>query len=141
MKSYLLKFAGIIFTSIIIFSSCAPEEENTTPTPTDTKYKWIGSWTCQETAGLNPATYTIHISDSSGTSLVTIENLYNSGFQTKVKATINSSNMTISNQPLGSGGYTIYGTGNMLNNTSINLSFSVNDGSTIDNVTAILTKQ
>ena len=141
MKSTIFKIAGTLAIAAFIFS-CAPEEAtNNNTSPTDPKAKWIGSWTCQETAGANPGTYTIHISDSVGTTYVTIENLYNSGFQTKVKGNISSSNITIANQPLGSGAYTIYGSGSMVSNTSVNLNFSVNDGSTIDNVTALLTKQ
>ena len=141
MKSGIFKICFAFLTLFAIYS-CQPEEENQTPAPTDSKSKCIGSWTCQETSGLNPGNpYTVHIIDSVGTAFVSIENLYSSGFQTKVKASVSGSALTIANQPLGTGGYTIYGTGNLLSNTSISLSFSVNDGSTIDNVTANLTKQ
>ncbi|MFN6037294.1 MAG: hypothetical protein ACK452_02405, partial [Bacteroidota bacterium] len=139
MKNFILKTSSVVFF-LALFYSCAPEEETPT-TPVDPKMKWIGTWMCQETTGLNPGTsYTIHITDSVGTDFVKIENLYMSGFQTKVRCSVNSSNMSIPLQLLG-GAETINGSGSMVSNTNISLSFSVNDGSVIDNVTASLTKQ
>jgi hypothetical protein len=140
MKKFLMPLVGVLVITIAFFS-CAPEEEDTSPSPVDQKQKWIGNWTCQETAGMNPATYTIHIIDSVGTNYVLIENLYSSGFSTRVKGLINATTMTIANQALGSGGYTVDGNGTLANNTTINLTFNVNDGSSIDNVVATVTKQ
>ena len=84
MKKFLFSLVGLIIISVV-FNSCAPEDNNSSPSPVDQKQKWIGNWTCQETAGMNPATYTIHIIDSVGTDYVLIENLYSSGFSTRTK--------------------------------------------------------
>ncbi len=120
--------------------SCAPDEEETTVTPENPKTKFIGSWTCQETAGANPSTYTIHITDSAG-SWVLIENLYATGFQNKVKATINTTSLSIAQQQIGSTSYQVNGSGSLVNNTTIGMSFNVFDGATTDSVTATCTKQ
>jgi hypothetical protein len=140
MKKFSLYTVTLVLISVFVFS-CAPEEDGNDNAPIDQKQKWIGNWTCQETAGMNPATYTIHIIDSVGTNYVLIENLYSSGFSTRAKGLINATNLTIANQPLGSGGYSVDGNGNMANNTTVNMNFNVNDGSSVDNVVATLTKQ
>ena len=70
-----------------------------------------------------------------------IENLYNVGFQYKVKGLVNTSTstMTIANQSL-SAGFTVNGSATLVNANTINMSYYVFDGSLTDTCSAVLTK-
>jgi hypothetical protein len=139
MKKFLKTIFSAAALSVFMYS-CAPDDSSTpASTPTDPKQKFVASWNCAENSKVHgSSSYTLHIVDSTG-SYVRIESLYNVGFQYKVEATISSPNITIANQGLASG-FTVYGSGTMVNNNTVNMTYYVNDGSTIDTCTAVLTK-
>jgi hypothetical protein len=131
------------FACAALLYSCAPDDEGspTTATPTDPKAKFIGTWSCQETAGFNPATYDIHVVDAGGSN-VFIEAIYNTGFQNKVTAAVSGSSLTLAAQQIGTTNYQITtGSGTSQTNNTFTLSFSVDDGSSVDNVTATCTRK
>ena len=125
------------FTLALFISSCADEPT----TPADERDKFVGSFTCQETSTQNGgSTFTVHVNKSSSvTTEMEIENFYNLGFQNKAIAGVSGSAFTISSQLYS--GNTINGSGTSTGSTTFNMSYYVNDGSTIDTCTATCTKQ
>jgi hypothetical protein len=141
MKNFFGKLAGVAVLSLMIYS-CAPEKDDAAaPTTTDPKQKWIASWSCTETPKQgSPSTFTVHIVDSSAADYVKIENFYNIGFQNKAYATVSGSSITIPSQNLSSS-FNVHGSGTMVSNTSITMNYYVSDGSSIDTISAVFTKQ
>jgi hypothetical protein len=86
------------------------------------------------------ATYTVTISaDPENTNGIIIDNFYNVGIS--VRANVSGSSITIPNQNA-EDGYSVYGSGTISGNrNTINMSYTVNDGSAQDdNCTAVMNK-
>ncbi|MDQ3109171.1 MAG: hypothetical protein M3R17_04685 [Bacteroidota bacterium] len=143
MNIHLMKPGKIFFSAVIFattfFVACAPEEE---PAPADARDLYVDSWTLNENStqiGVSPP-YTIHINKvTTNTTQVEIENFYNIGFNFKAKVNIDGSSMTIPQQTYN--GNQLHGSGTKTNANSINMTYYVNNGSTIDTCTATLTRQ
>lgn len=135
MKKLTPYFAAIALA--IFISSCADEE----PTPTDDRDKFVGAFTCQESSSANgSSTFTIHVNKSASVSTeIEIENFYNLGFQNKAIAGVSASSFNIASQLYS--GNTINGSGTSTGSTTFNMTYYVNDGSSIDTCTATCTKQ
>jgi hypothetical protein len=138
MKSGKIFFsAAIVFTSL--FVACAPEEE---PTPADARDLYVDSWSVSEfsTQIGTTTTYTIHINKvATNTTQVQAENFYNIGFAFKANINIDGSSMSIPTQTYN--GNQLHGSGTKTNANSINMTYYVNNGTTIDTCTATLTRQ
>jgi len=76
---------------------------------------------------------------AASTTQVLMENFYNVGFSFKAVATVSGSNLSLSSQTYN--GSQLQGSGRMNGNNSINMSYTVNDGSAIDTCTSVLTRQ
>lgn len=141
-KDVLLRFGLALLVAGFVFS-CKPDSKDEDPTtPTDPKSRFIGSWTCSEhsyTDNTN-SSYTIHIVDSTG-SWVLIESFYNQGFNRKAKATISGDDMSIVTPQNVNGLFIKRFTGHMSNSTSINMTYVMDDGSSLDSCSATLSKQ
>jgi len=117
--------------------SCAeedlPEEE------TDPRIKFTGNWTVsEETAGVATGTYPSTITlDSANTTQIVIGNIFNLGNTATVKASVSSSNLTITNQSVT--GISIAGTGSFAGNSFV-LNYTANDGSATESVKATYSK-
>ncbi len=132
-----------VLTILILFiSSCMPDN-STTPTSTDARDQFVGSWKCTEKESQATNVFQIIITKStSNTSAILINNINHLGLNDYfANATINNSSLTIANQQVtGKGGpYTVQGSGSMSNGT-INLSYTVYDGVSTTNATAVCTK-
>lgn len=132
-----------LLTISIIETSCVPEETEN-PTPTDERDKFVGSWKCEENSSINGnSTFTIDINKSTTEkSQVILENFYNYGFNKTAIATVSGNTLTIPSQTF-SGTNTLSGSGTLsADGKKIqDLNYTVNDGSSDDNCTAVLTKQ
>ncbi len=128
--------AAILFTSL--FVACAPEEE---PTPADARDLYVDSWTVNENSSQIGATsYTVHINKvTTNTTQVQIENFYNIGFSFKAKVDIDGSSMTIPLQTYN--GNQLRGSGTKTSANAINMTYYVDNGSSVDTCTASLSRQ
>ena len=133
MKNLFLAMLPVAFFAI----SCQPEETG----PTDDRDKFVDVWQCvEQSSQINQTTYDVHINlSTTNTAQVLLENFYNVGFSFKAVATVSGSNLTLANQTYN--GSQLVGNGSMNGNNSINMSYTVNDGSAIDTCTATLTRQ
>ena len=123
---------------VALLSSCQPDEQ---PAPADDRDVYVASWTCNENSSqIGASTYTVHINKSTtNASQVLIENFYNFGFSFKAIVDISGTNMTIAQQTLNSN--QLHGSGTKSGANTINLTYYMNNGSTIDTCTATLTRQ
>ena len=137
MKTGKIFFLAALFTSSF-FVACQPEEE---PTPADARDVYVASWNLNENSSLiGPNQYTVHINKSTtNTSQVQIENFYNIGFAFKANVNINGNSMTIPQQTYN--GNQLHGSGTKTGANSISMTYYVNNGTTIDTCTAVLSRQ
>ncbi len=135
MKTRKTALVVLLFVSAL-FVACQPEEE--APAGRDV---YIAAWTLNETSSQIGATsYTVHINAvTANTTQVQIENFYNFGFSFKAIADINGNTMTLAQQTYN--GNQLHGSGTKTGTNSINMSYYVNNGTTIDTCTAILSRQ
>lgn len=132
-KRILLAVLPIAFVAF----SCQPEEEG----PVDDRDKFVDVWQCvEQSSQIGQTTYDVHINLSgTNSSQVLMENFYNVGFSFKAVANVSGSNLTLNQQTYNAS--QLQGSGAMSGNNTINLNYTVNDGSAIDTCTAVLTRQ
>ena len=137
MKTGKIFFLAALFTSSV-FVACQPEEE---PAPADARDVYVASWTLNENSSeIGATTYTVHINKvTSNTTQVQIENFYNIGFSFKANVNIDGSSMVIPQQTYN--GNQLHGSGTKTGANSINMTYYVNNGTTIDTCTAVLSRQ
>lgn len=128
-------FAGVLMVATL--SSCEPDDFNVN----DPRLNYVGTWDVTEKTGdFAPQSYTVTIDLGELASNLTIRGLYAQGPTFVTTAIANGRNLEIPVQTRT--GLTISGSGTAnADYTIINLQFSVNDGSSIDNVTAELKKR
>jgi hypothetical protein len=134
-------FAVIGFSSMVLFSSCAKDEDTNPDDPTtDDQTKFKGNWSvAEESVDFGKSTYSATISDSDSTNGpdVLIAYLYN--FHTKAYATVSGNTMTIPLQTIE--GLKLSGTGVLENSKRLTLKCTVRSTSTHEDVvTFTLTK-
>jgi hypothetical protein len=139
MRNYFKYFLLVICSSLLIIS-CAPED-NTSPTPTDVRDKWIGTYTCEETENAsNVTTFDISIRKNTATTDgLIISNFYNIGSQYNLNATLSGTSISINQQTLN--GFTITGSGTTSGATKMNFNYSVQAGGNTSTCTAVATLQ
>lgn len=137
MKTGKIFLLAALFTSSF-FVACQPEEE---PAPADARDVFVDSWTLTENSSqIGQTTYTVHINKvTTNTTQVQIENFYNIGFAFKANVNIDGSSMTIPQQTYN--GNQLNGSGTKTGANSINMTYYVNNGTTIDTCTATLSRQ
>jgi hypothetical protein len=132
-------FAVIGCCSMVLFSSCAKENETNPDDPTtadQTKFK--GNWTvAEESTDFGKSTYSATIADSADGSHLLIAYLYH--FHKKAYATVNGNTMSIPAQVIE--GVSLSGTGTLENSKRLTLKCLVQTTKTHgDSVTFTLTK-
>jgi hypothetical protein len=140
MKNFRFAALFLVFSVSAAFTACQPEEE---PEPADSRDPFVASWTCSETSSEIGAVspYTVHINKSTTADAdVLIENFYNMGFPIKATASISGTIITIPQQTFNST-YQLHGSGSKTGANTINLTYYMNDGSTIDTCVATYTRQ
>jgi hypothetical protein len=140
-----LKILAYLFLTSIVFYSCTKEDDKKNDTsstsPSDPRNVFVGNWVCQETIGSSITTFGVEIfTHSSISSRIVVSNFNNLGFQTSpCNMEISGNSITIFQQNLS--GFDVVGSGTLINSSTINLTYQVDDGSGIvDNVSATLTK-
>lgn len=144
MKSY-LKYT--FFIAVIVFYSCAADnekEDNPTPNGTtqpDFRNVYVGTWVCNEQSTVfGTTTYSVDITKHTTiASRIVASNFYNLGFaNSNAQFEISGNSISIFQQTIS--GYNVVGSGTIANSSTMNLSYATDDGSGIDSVTAVYTK-
>jgi hypothetical protein len=138
LKSISFHLSMFAVTAVSLFAvSCQPDEAE----PTDNRDKFVDVWHCVEQSSQVGATnYDVHINlSTTNTSQVLMENFYNVGFSFKAVANVSGTSLTLNQQTYNAS--QLQGSGSMSGNNTINMSYTVNDGSSIDTCTAVLTRQ
>lgn len=129
-----------LFSVILWFSACTPEEE-VTPDTGDSRDNITDAWQCQENSSTyGTQNYYVDISkDSASSSKIIIDNFFGLGTGKEVEASMSGLTLTISNYIIQ--GYTINGTGSISSNyKTINWQYTVDEGNGAESVTATYTK-
>ncbi|MGB0178040.1 MAG: hypothetical protein ACPF9D_12795 [Owenweeksia sp.] len=130
-----LKLSAIALLLSAWVVSCAPDNDD------DINFiaEYTGTWDCRENTGINaPQVYKVNIQRGASDQEIIINNLYNLS-STAVKANINGFSLSIPSQT--SAGVSFSGSGSAgAEFQEISLSFTANDGSGNDQVSAILTR-
>lgn len=134
----------ILISLLLLFIASCKKDNNADQTEIEPRAKFVGTWNCKQTCtqdGTN-TTFAVTISESTSNSTeILMANFNQLGSTIKIYAIVASYNLTIPQQSTPAPIYQISGSGTMDGNkTSISMSYSVNDGATTDNYTAILTK-
>lgn len=139
------KLLAFVSITCIAFNSCTKEDDSKNvsgaTSPSDPRNVFIGNWVCQETTGTSSSTFGVEIfAHSTISTRIVVSNFNNLGFQASLCNIETSGNsLTIFQQNLS--GFDVVGTGTLINSSTINMTYQVDDGSGIvDNVSATLTK-
>ena len=132
MKTIRNIIAFMAIGATVFLASCADEDD---PSGTgDARDKFVGSWTANETSQQHgSSTYTMTISkDNSSANQIRVQNFYGLGNSTNTFIVVDGNNMTIQTQQIGT--TTLSGSGSY-SNGNLSISFSADDGQTVDQVT------
>lgn len=124
---------NIIIITVFIFTVLGCVEETN---PDNAREDFLGNWTCNEYEGdFAPQTYNVEVIATGPSNDVIIRGLYNQGPGFDIFGIVNGSSITIQNQTVD--GIQIGGIGNINDNLNrVELSFTANDGSGVDDVKA-----
>tara|TARA_R110001592_G_scaffold37439_5_gene124880 strand:- start:33 stop:440 length:408 start_codon:yes stop_codon:yes gene_type:complete len=130
----------IIFYSFVVtlLFSCQKDDEKDNSSPIS---NFTGTWVCEENSQqLGQSIYSVYINPhSSIANRIVIDNFYNIGVQLSyAQVELNGNNLNLFLQNIN--GFDVSGSGTLVNNSQINMSYVADDGSGPDNVTAIFTK-
>ncbi|MFN3952679.1 MAG: hypothetical protein ACK4KT_09785 [Thermaurantimonas sp.] len=127
----------IVLASLLILAACESDDFNVN----DPRLNYVGTWDVNEKTGdFAPQSYTVSIDLGDLASNIVIRGLYAQGPMFLITAIVNGRNLEIPVQTRT--GLTISGSGTSNPDFNlINLQFSVNDGSTVDNVSAEMKKR
>jgi len=125
----------IFFILALFLTSCVDDNEEE-----DTREYFAGTWKCKE---INTGfAYNVIIKiDSTTQTYIKLYNFHQFGSNEKVSAIVSDLAIDIPSQLTCNNTINVRGSGVMQNNkTTINLDYYVNDGSTLDTITAVYTK-
>lgn len=127
----------ILAAGIIILATLNACDPNDTPAPDeDVREKYTGQWSCVEQGG---AAYYVNISlDPGNSTQILISNFHFFGTGESAYAIPTTSTLTIPSQDIA--GNTVNGSGNLVSNNKINLTYYVNDHSQTETVNATYTR-
>ena len=134
MKRFHKISLGIIVLLIITLNACDTNIDP--PDQDDVRTKYVATWTCKEEGG---PTYSVSVSlDPGNSTQVLMGNFHMLGSGEKAYAIATTNNVTIPSQQVA--GNTISGSGTLVNANRIEMNYSVDDLSGVDNVVATFTK-
>ena len=127
----------ILFAAVLAVSSCT--KENTTDPSPDNRTKFIGNWGVQESyqKGYYEVTIT---ADPNATDRVLISNFGGVGSGNKATAYLTGSSITLdANQNVA--GWILNGAGTIIGTTTMNWTYTMDNGATTISATAVFTKK
>ncbi len=130
----------LLFSSVILLLlfSCQKDDDSENSSPLE---DYSGTWVCEETSQqFGQSTYSVFINPHSSISnRMVIDNFHNIGVQ-ESHAQLEVSGNSLNLFPQNINGFDVNGSGTLINNSQINISYSADDGAGPDNVTLVLTK-
>lgn len=128
---------ALYFTSALFMVSCEPDDPDDDPAA---RSKFVGNWTSVESSQL---TYTVVISESASNDYeVLLANFHHLGVNEKAIGSIAGYTITIPEQFMCDGDYTVKGSGIMAaNQKTISFQYVASGGATTDTIHATYTKQ
>jgi hypothetical protein len=134
MKNILKFMLAASFISLVTLNSCDPNGDN--DPDVDVRTKFVSDWSCVEQGG--PA-YPVTISlDPNNSAQVLINNFHLLGVSEKAYAIATTSTLTIPSQEIANN--TVNGSGTLVSENKINLTYTVNDHSQTETFNATYTK-
>ena len=138
MKSIMHILAGFAILFLVGFTGCATD--NPSPSPGDPREVYLGTWSVveQETKGTYEVTIVL---DASSSTMVKINNFANAGSSgNPAIAEVSGTNITLVPDQVIGDGWIINGGGSLTTSTKMNWGYTLNDGATLHNLTAVYTK-
>jgi hypothetical protein len=128
------------FILLITLFSCQKDDNNDNNSGSPIS-NYTGTWVCEENSQqLGQSIYSVYINPhSSIANRIVIDNFHNLGVpdsHAQLEVSGNSLNLFLQNIK----GFDVSGSGTLINNSQINMSYITDDGSGPDNVTVIYTK-
>lgn len=138
MKSIQNLLTSILLLFIAVLPSCT---EDPSPSPTDPRTAYVGTWLVNETETKGTFEVTIAI-DASSSTAVKIYNFANSGATSNPAiAEVSSTNITLVPDQVIGDGWEINGGGALAGSTKINWTYTLKYEGTIHYLSAVYTKQ
>ncbi len=138
MKSKFLLLQGIMVLSLLFLAGCA-KDSTTDPATGDARSKFIGNWLVNE--HWTKLTYEVTITaDNASTDGVYISNFSDAGNGVSAFAYISGSTISLSQDEHLSNGWIVNGNGIISGGSTINWSYTRNDGANLLYVTAVYSK-
>jgi hypothetical protein len=140
MKATMRFFLAMVILPIVFLTACTTEDP--TPSPTDPRASFVGTWSVSES--WNKLAYEVNVTtDAASSTGVYIDNFANAGVGVRTRATITGSSILISPAPqsLSNGWVVETGSGFLQGTTRINWSYVFNDEANQYSATAVYTKQ
>lgn len=132
----LISFSLLLLTG---FTGCTTDDPS--PSPTDPRVAMVGTWSVYESGAKGSYEATIALDPSSSTGIL-IYNFANAGSTSNpAQAEVSSTNIYLNpDQSIGDG-WTVSGGGSLVSSTKINWTYTLFDGATSYNLTAVYTKK
>jgi hypothetical protein len=130
------------FLLLITLFSCQKDDEKETGSGSGSAVNiFVGTWVCEENSSqFGQSIYSVYINPhSTDPNRIVIDNFHNIGVQeshAQLEVSGNSLNLFLQNI----NGFDVSGSGTLINNSQINMSYVADDNSGPDNVTATYTK-
>jgi hypothetical protein len=137
MRTSLLVQASLFIVFLAGFSACSTDPS---PSPADPRTAYVGTWSVNEQETKMTYEVTIEI-DASSSTAVKIHNFANPGSSSNPAiAEVSGTNITLVPEQVIGDGWIINGSGAMTTSTSITWGYTLKDGATLHNLSAVYTK-
>ncbi len=133
-SSLLLAIFGMLV--LLNFSFCA--KDNTIVPSTDEAQKYLGTWSVSDNAARLNYTVTIERNPQNSTSEIFLNNF--ADLKGKVKGSIIGNTIVIEKQASGSANYSVEGSGDFINSTRLEFTYSLDDNIETEMRKAVFTK-
>lgn len=130
----------IVVLALLVFVVSCQKDDNSL-TPKEARDRFVGNWLCEETSpSSGTTTYDVRIKASStDDTRVDIENFAFTGPQAITYGYVNGNDLDIPGQVVS--GFSLQGSGEMPGSTTINMQYSVDDGSGPEDISAVFTRK
>ncbi|MGM0647361.1 MAG: hypothetical protein ACQESZ_03120 [Bacteroidota bacterium] len=121
-----------------LFQACDEIIDDDDPT-VDPREKFLGQWETTETSTLypQPITFMMDIQEDVNSAQIRLYNIYQLGPNMYVDAVVTGDNFTIPQQTVDN--LDVEGFGQLVNDNTIEIEYTVNDGADLDNVVGTMT--
>ncbi len=139
MKSFIRTLLPVLLLFAALLQGCTTEDPS--PSPSDPRSAFVGTWGVDEQE--TKLTYEVTISiDASSSTQVLISNFANAGSSSNpARAEVSGNNIFLNADQIIGDGWKINGAGLMNTSTKITWAYTLDDGATLHNLSAVYTKK